>query len=209
MLHTNHLFFAYLTIVHSLRGDREHAAEQLIQDGVPAQLDVGRNRHARRDMEIRRRVAQAHPFDRGARTNGAVLLGGAESMGACLRRPPPGRWVRSWCSAPRSAPPGRLFTSVAGDGVAPNAVHPPLEETIRREIERFDLDLRVLLGEDKQTRCRGPTPLPRSRVRCHAVRRRQAAARASPLLRSYAPRADERPRPLARSESAAWPCVRP
>jgi hypothetical protein len=98
--------------------------------------------------------------------------------------------------------PGRLFTSVAGDGVAPNAVHPPMEETIRREIERFDLKLRVLLGEDKQTRCRGPTPLPRSRVRRHAVRRRQAAARASPLLRSYAPRAAERPRRLARSDLA-------
>jgi hypothetical protein len=149
MLHTNHLFFAYLTIVHSLRGDREHAAEQLIQDGVPAQLDVGRNRHARRDMEIpsRRPTPSIAVRGRTARCCSAALNPWARvcvdhllAVGFARGAPRPGR-----------RRPGRLLTSVAGDGVAPNAVHPPMEETIRREIERFDLDLRVLLGEDKQT----------------------------------------------------------
>ena len=79
MLHPDPLIRTRDDFAHSLRGDGQPVAERVIQDGVRAHRDVGRDGHAWRDMEIRRHVAQA--FDTIATIPSSLSHGSTTASG--------------------------------------------------------------------------------------------------------------------------------
>src|SRR5258707_15752691 len=104
--------------------------KQIADDATRVGLDLDRNGHAGQKLDGPALDLHLRAIEYDARGVGQLLAVGF-TRGA-LR---PGR-----------RRPGRLFASVARDGVARNAVHPPVQEAITREIERIDLDLGILPG---------------------------------------------------------------
>src|SRR5262249_12233781 len=108
--------------------------QQVAQDGALAGLDLGRDRHARR--QIHRAAVDLHegPVERDARTVIQFLSG---------------RFAGVALGAERAIGAAAALRLVADDGVLGHALHRAVQQAVAGEVEGIDLDFHTLARRDE------------------------------------------------------------